>query len=225
VVPFRRLLLLIALAVGSATAVAACGEDDVQVPTGTTADAPDPGTPPDTGNDTEAGMERAIFDLVNDERRERGLEPFAWDDDLAGLAREWSRSMADDGNLEHQDSQAMLEAAEGLTAVGENIFRATGPVPASTIHVGWMRSDGHRANVLRPAFDRLGVGVHCAEDGAVWATQRFGRTSGGDRPDPTDDVPAEEPIVAEEGEGPSCPAGGGEIQVELDGIRSSSTEA
>lgn len=159
-------------------------------------------------------MERTVLELVNDEREERGLAPLTWDDQLAELARGWSRHMADSGEFEHQDLDRMLERSEGFTGVGENIFHATGPTPASTIHVGWMRSDGHRTNVLRPDFDRLGVGFVCTEDGEVWATQRFGSTDPAPSPD-QGEVPPEEPIVASEGEGPSCPGGAGSVEIEL----------
>jgi uncharacterized protein YkwD len=185
--------------------LAACGAGDGGAQTSPTVEPPEAGEPP-AGDDAEAerAMERLVFDLANDERRERGLDPVEWDESLADLARDWSREMADRGSLEHQDGQVMLERAEGFVGVGENIFRATGPVPASTVHVGWMRSEGHRGNVLQPAFDRLGVGFVCTDDGEVWATQRFASTDA--RPAGTDeDPPPEEPIVADEDAGPTCP--------------------
>lgn len=213
----------VALVVVVPVALAGCGtDDDVAVPVDPTIEAPEVGEPPEAGEpppeesaDVERQMERLVFDLVNDERRERGLEPLEWDDQLAELAREWSSEMADQGRLEHQDPERMLERSEGFTGVGENIFRATGPLPASTIHVSWMRSDGHRANVLRPEFDRLGVGFLCTGDGEVWATQRFGRTGTPSLTPPEDDIPPEQPIVGPEGEGPTCPAARGDLEIEL----------
>jgi hypothetical protein len=198
--------------------VAACGDDDDGglLPSPTTADVGDAGTPPDAdGDEAERSMERLIFDLVNDERRERGLEPLEWDDQLADLARDWNEEMADRGRLEHQEPEQMLERAEGFTGVGENIFRATASVPASTIHVGWMRSDGHRANVLRADFHRLGVGLLCDDDGQVWATQRFGSTTDPLTREVDDEIPPADPIVADEGEGPACPGELGDVEIEL----------
>lgn len=206
-----------ALVLAVLAATAACAGDSPLTSTRTTQEAPEAGQPP--GADVEAverRMERVIFDLVNDERRARGLDELEWDDQLASHAREWSRRMADRGRLEHQDAERMLERADGFTAVGENIFAATGPAPASTIHVGWMRSDGHRANVLRDAFDRLGIGVVCADDGRVWATQRFGGPAGGAMRRPSRESPPQEPIVASEGEGPRCPGSRGDVRIELD---------
>ena len=99
----------------------------------------------------------------------------------------------------------MQAAVNGDAALGENIFQSSDPVAAGRIHVGWMRWEGHRVNVLKPGFDRLGVGVVCDESGQVWATQRFGRTAGADRPDLDRDVPPQERFVAEADQSPACP--------------------
>jgi Cysteine-rich secretory protein family len=173
-----------------------------------TGSAPAPQSPPAAGPSAPAEdrMARAIFDRVNDERAARGIEPVAWNDDLASVARDWSGAMAADGQLRHQDVREVLdgEALSGFTGLGENIFRSTGPVPAGTIHAGWMRSADHRVNVLNPGWNRLGVGVHCAEDGSVWATQEFGRTAGADRPSVATTTPPEEPVARPEDSGPTC---------------------
>lgn len=213
----HRLLPTIALVLLIGAVLTSCVESQNPTIPGTTETAPAPGQPPaDSASEEARRMERMIFDLVNDERRERGLDPLEWDDQLATLGREWSRRMADRGTLEHQDPERMLERSEGFTGVGENIFTASGPVRASTIHVGWMRSDGHRANVLRDGFERLGVGVVCV-DGEVWATQRFGRVSSGDFGRAGDEIPPEEPIVSSRGEGPSCPgADPDDVRIELE---------
>lgn len=172
-------------------------------------DAGPAGEPPAASSEeAPRAMEREIFERVNDERRERGLAPVAWDDRLAELARDWSREMADTGQLRHQDLQGALQGGEveGYASLGENVFSGTGTgsVTAGRIHAGWMRSEGHRGNVLEPGWDRLGVGVVCAEDGSVWATQEFGRTRGADRPPLARETPPEEPIVRSEPDGPSC---------------------
>lgn len=155
---------------------------------------------------TEERTARALFDRVNDERQERGLGPVQWNDQLAQVARQWSAEMAERRTFEHQDIQALLESdrLNGFRSVGENIFQASAPVPAGTIHVGWMRSDSHRPNILNPGWDRLGVGVHCADDGSVWATQEFGRTTRSDRPPLSDDTPPPEPVARPQKDGPSC---------------------
>jgi uncharacterized protein YkwD len=173
-----------------------------------TATAPPPGSAPATSSSVpvEERIARAIFDRVNDEREERGLDPLAWDDTLADVAAEWSREMATRGELVHQDVGSLLERDElsGFRGIGENIFTASAPVPAGVIHVGWMESDDHRVNVLNPGWNRIGIGVHCADDGSVWATQEFGRTVDADVPAVVTEVPPQEPIVRAGEDGPSC---------------------
>ncbi|MGY2128600.1 CAP domain-containing protein [Blastococcus sp. SYSU DS0617] len=175
---------------------------------GSVATAPAPGTPPDDAADgpAEERMARALFDRVNAEREARGLQPVAWDDALAEVAADWSEAMAGTGVLEHQDIRSLLDRddLEGFAGIGENVFTASGPVPAGVAHVGWMRSDGHRVNVLNPGWNRLGVGVFCAPDGSTWATQQFGRTVDADRPEVSDETPPTEPIARPEEDGPSC---------------------
>lgn len=151
-------------------------------------------------------MARDIFDRVNAERAERGLAPVEWSDELAAVAREWSRAMADRGVLEHQDPGELLRREElsGFRGVGENIFTGSGPVTSGRIHAGWMRSDDHRRNVVNPGWNRLGVGVSCAPDGSVWATQEFGRTVDAERPPVSQETPPQQPIARPEDEGPTC---------------------
>ena len=42
----------------------------------------------------------------------------------------------------------------------------------SAVHNALMASDGHRANILGPDFQRVGVGV-VRRDGRVWVTEVF----------------------------------------------------
>lgn len=168
---------------------------------------PAPDEPPSAeAGDATARMARAVFERVNDERTARDLAPLEWDESLAGVARDWSEQMAADDRLEHQDIRGLLDREElrGFAGIGENIFTASGSVPAGTAHVGWMRSDDHRVNVLNPGWNRIGIGFHCAPDGSVWATQQFGRTAGADRPEVSQETPPQEPIARPEEDGPSC---------------------
>ena len=196
------------VAVAALLAVLLSGCVAVEVPV--SGPAPEPAAPTSTpppveSSGAEQDMARDILDRVNDERVERGLAPVEWDEELAAVARSWSAEMARTGQLRHQDMGSLLagEDLSHLQGVGENVFQSTGPVPAGTIHAGWMRSDDHRVNVVNPGWNRLGVGVHCAEDGSVWATQEFGRTAGADRP-AVATTPPPEPLVHSEDDGPTC---------------------
>jgi uncharacterized protein YkwD len=182
-------------------------ESGPSLPGGTsTGPAPQSAPEGDSAAPAEERIARNIFDRVNAEREERGLAALAWNDALAGVAEEWSAEMAATGRLEHQDIAAVLEREElsGFRGVGENIFTATAPVPAGVIHIGWMESDGHRINVLNPGWNRIGIGVHCADDGSVWATQEFGRTVEANVPAVASTTPPQQPIARPEENGPRC---------------------
>jgi len=79
----------------------------------------------------------------------------------------------------HGDVEARL-AAFGVTTsfAGENLAWGTGSMgTAQTIVAEWLASPGHRANLLRPGYARIGVGVaqgtFLGHPGAVLVTVDF----------------------------------------------------
>ena len=91
-----------------------------------------------------------------------------------------------------------------FSALGENIAWVEGyPSMGNQLHVGWMRSEGHRANILQRGFDSVGIGVVCS-GGRAWATQNFGRLDSSGAPSMSSSTPAEEPIVATRSDGVRC---------------------
>ncbi|HJW62604.1 MAG TPA: CAP domain-containing protein, partial [Actinomycetes bacterium] len=147
-----------------------------------------------------------LFDRLNAERRARGLAALDWDGDLARVAGDWSAEMASSGNFRHRDLGAAgrLPGMAKFSALGENIAWVEGyPSMGNQLHVGWMRSEGHRANMLQRGFDSVGIGVVCS-GGRAWATQNFGRLDSSSAPSMGSSTPAEEPIVATRSDGVRC---------------------
>jgi uncharacterized protein YkwD len=72
--------------------------------------------------------------------------------------------------------QRMAEAGFVGSGGGENI--ALGQSTPEEVMAAWMESDGHCANVMRAAFDTIGVGYHPGEGrvgiGSNYWTQNFG---------------------------------------------------
>ncbi|MNT70219.1 Cysteine-rich secretory protein family protein [compost metagenome] len=60
-------------------------------------------------------------------------------------------------------------------AAGENLARNNYELPRApeVAMQGWIKSPGHRANLVHPSFGRLGVGVAVAKDGKKYLTQVF----------------------------------------------------
>jgi uncharacterized protein YkwD len=80
--------------------------------------------------------------------------------------------MAAERRLSHSGWERELRKA-GLQddSLGENVaYNYDGP---DAVMRGWMESPGHRANILRAAFKRIGVGCVVDERGHRWWTQDF----------------------------------------------------
>jgi uncharacterized protein YkwD len=111
--------------------------------------------------------------------------PLAHEQTLAAIARGRSADMADGAPFAHEDSQGHFVAADRVRAsfgpygsIGENIMEMnstalySAELFAETAVNGWMKSPGHRANILDPAFDTSGIGVAVVGNHA-FATQLF----------------------------------------------------
>lgn len=123
-------------------------------------------TQKDTTIDT--ASERQMFELVNAERSKVGAKPLAWKANLADVARKHSQDMFARGYFSHfspegKDIGDRLEAAGiSYTYAGENL--ALAPTLARA-HTGLMNSEGHKRNILDPAFGKIGIGV---VDGGIY---------------------------------------------------------
>ena len=121
-------------------------------------------------------FERQSFELANAARAQRGLDLFAWNDRVAGVARKHSEDMAARDFFDHVNPDGempwdRLEAAGiPFRAAGENI--AAGQSDAIEAHHAWMNSEGHRRNILSD-LRALGVGVAFGGDYSVYYTQNF----------------------------------------------------
>lgn len=107
-------------------------------------------------------LEAKMLQLLNQERTQRGLAPLKADPELTKVARAHSNDMFARGYFSHytpegKDPFDRMKAAhiKFLTA-GENL--ALGQT-LEICHEGLMNSPGHRANILQPAYGRVGIGI------------------------------------------------------------------
>jgi uncharacterized protein YkwD len=107
-------------------------------------------------------LEAQVLALVNEERARHGLNPLQADPELTEVARAHSRDMLARSYFSHVTPEGrklgerMQAGKVSYLLAGENLALAQ-TVPIA--HRGLMNSPGHRANILRPQFGRLGVGV------------------------------------------------------------------
>ena len=124
--------------------------------------------------------EGRLFALVNEQRQQRNLAPMDWKDELLPPAREHSGRMAERNYFSHQDpeygdlSQRLMRFGIRYTAAGENLFVVSGVADIAEHAVeAWLKSPGHRENILNPAFRSSAVALHRTPNGLVYATQIF----------------------------------------------------
>ena len=125
-----------------------------------------------------AEAEQELLALINRDRQSAGLAPLLWDNRLAAIARAHSREMASmryvahispkSGNAEDRVHRAGLP----FRLILENVAQHDGVVQ---VHEGFMKSPGHRANVLNSHVTHVGIGIVVQRDvgGPIFVTELF----------------------------------------------------
>ncbi|MGO9317435.1 MAG: CAP domain-containing protein [Terracidiphilus sp.] len=109
-----------------------------------------------------------LVQLANQARAEAGAGPLKWDQALALAARQHCLRMAADHSISHQyagepDVKARAaQAGAHFSLIEENVAFAQSP---AAIHEAWMHSPEHRANLLNPQVDHVGVAVVAGRNG------------------------------------------------------------
>lgn len=112
--------------------------------------------------------EKEMLEMVNEERTKVGAKKLVWDEDLAIVGRAHSRDMFERGYFSHyspegKDVGDRLEESDiSYSYAGENLALAPN---VDRAHSGLMNSEGHKRNILDPAFGKIGIGV---VDGGVY---------------------------------------------------------
>ena len=121
-------------------------------------------------------LEAKMLQFVNQERAKAGLKPLAPDPELTEVARKHSADMFARGYFAHvtpegRDPFDRIQAANvSYLTAGENLALAP---TVEVAHTGLMNSPGHRANILRPQFGRVGIGIMDGGIRGLMATQNF----------------------------------------------------
>lgn len=129
-----------------------------------------------------------VHRLVNGERAKMSRAPLSYDHHLAFIARGHSRDMAKHGycgHINHKGENATARAQrkgykfDGFyVGLGENCrqdwlyginekgwkYRRDLALLAEEAVGGWMKSAGHRKNILRPEFTVIGIGFAESKD-------------------------------------------------------------
>lgn len=121
-------------------------------------------------------LEKQMLDLVNQERQAAGLQPLQPDPELTEVARKHSADMFARGYFAHDTPEGLspfdrMQAANvRFSTAGENLALAP---TIGVAHTGLMNSPGHRANILRREFGRVGIGVMDGGMRGLMVSQEF----------------------------------------------------
>ena len=113
--------------------------------------------------------ESQIWEQLNQARRQSGLQPLQWNPQLAQVARNYSRQMAQNNFYSHTDlngknyRQRVESAGIKAYLVGENLLRCRGcgqsrDVVTMSVN-SWLKSAGHRHNIMLPMMKETGIGI------------------------------------------------------------------
>ena len=123
------------------------------------------GSSSNSNNQTTSNMnenEKEVFNLINNQRKNNGLEPLKVDNEVQRVARIKAQDMVDNNYFSHTSPTYgspfdMLKSFKiSYKAAGENI---AGNSSNSEAVKAWMNSSGHRANILNATYNYTGIGV------------------------------------------------------------------
>jgi len=106
--------------------------------------------------------ETGMFNLINAERRKEGTSELVWEPKIVSVARDHARDMWERRYFGHVSPEGedvgdrLQKAGIDYFIAGENLALAP---TLETAHTGLMNSEGHRANILNPQFEKVGIGV------------------------------------------------------------------
>ena len=157
-----------------------------------------------------ATAKSATLCLLNNERAANGLAPLSSQSQLESAATSYSQAMVQQRFFSHvspsgetlEDRLSAYIAGISTWDIGENLAwgESSYATPASIVG-GWMRSDGHRANILNSTFREVGIGIvagtpggSAPESSATYAAEFGARVGAGSAGSST--VPAGDPAAA-----------------------------
>jgi uncharacterized protein YkwD len=149
---------------------------------------------------TTASAKSATLCLINEQRAASGIAPLTSQPTLEAAATSYAQSMVDQRFFAHvspsgqtlDDRLSSYITGTSSYSIGENLAwgQSVLGTPVATVNA-WMRSQGHRDNILNANFEEVGVGIvpgsprgGLLDAGATYATE-FGFRELGGRTSPT----------------------------------------
>ena len=122
--------------------------------------------------------EQKLLDLVNIERKGKGLISLEFNESLYRIAMDHNIKMAKENKLEHNFAgylkleERMVTKGMYFSSAGENIAFSN-VYPSDFIHAGFIKSPLHYENIINPEFRQAGMAILETSEG-FYITQEFG---------------------------------------------------
>jgi uncharacterized protein YkwD len=120
-----------------------------------------------------ASYGQTAFTTSNNQRVRHDRSRLSKNDCLQRFAVKQAQRMANQTRMFHQELGPIQQACS-VGWVGENVAMGY-PSRWSVVVQGWMRSEGHRANILSRHYRLMAVAARKGDDGSWYASQVFGR--------------------------------------------------
>ncbi len=123
-----------------------------------------------------AQLESQAVELLNQDRKKKGLAALKVDARLSQVARAHAADMVENGYFDHTNlnGQSPFDRLDAkkirYSYAGENIA-SNASVPA--MEKAWMNSPKHRDNILHAKYTHVGIGICTAADGSLYGVQVF----------------------------------------------------
>ncbi|HEU4965395.1 MAG TPA: CAP domain-containing protein [Bacilli bacterium] len=124
-----------------------------------------------------ASFQTRVVNLTNNERAKNGLKPLKMNWELQRVARFKAEDMRNRNYFDHTSptygSPFTMIKNFGIhfTSAGENI--AAGQQSPEAVVAAWMKSPGHRANILNATYTEIGCGTAIGGNYSYYWTQEF----------------------------------------------------
>jgi len=109
-------------------------------------------------------FEQEVLQLVNSERSKSGLQALSMNEPLSKMALVKAQDMINNNYFDHNSPtygspfDMMKQYNITYSYAGENIAKGQ-PTPQQVMN-DWMNSPGHRANILKSSFTKIGIGYY-----------------------------------------------------------------
>ena len=167
--------LLVGLAaIGLISALSSHGSSDNNSSASKTTGSTTTGSQTST-NGTSSEKQQA-FALLNQDRAANGLPALTLNSKLTSLADAYAADMIKRGYFSHYNPEGqspfdrMNNAGISYKTAGENLAINTN---VSAAEAAFMKSSGHRANILNSSYTDVGIGVVHSSNGSVYVVQEF----------------------------------------------------